>query len=59
MRTRLHSLVFRRLPGRPPTVMSYRIQGLALDNRMFTLDEMACLDEMLQGYLDGSMDQHR
>ncbi len=35
------------------------IQGLALDNRMFTLDEMAGFDEMLQGYLDGSMDQHR
>ena len=35
------------------------IHGLAVDNGMFAPDDMAGFDEMLQGYLDGSLDQHR
>lgn len=35
------------------------IQTLAMDNRMFAPDDMAGFDEMLRGYLDGSLDQHR
>ncbi len=35
------------------------IQGLALDNRMFTLDEMGDFGQMLEGFLDGSMPEHR
>ena len=35
------------------------IHALAVDNAMFAPDAMAGLAEMLQGYLDGSLDQHR
>ncbi len=35
------------------------IQRLAVDNGMLALDEMAGFDEMLRGYLDGSIDNHR
>ncbi|MFN0280739.1 MAG: GNAT family N-acetyltransferase [Kineosporiaceae bacterium] len=35
------------------------IRALALDNAMFAPDDMAGFDEMLHGYLDGSLDQHR
>lgn len=35
------------------------IHALAVDNAMFAPDDMAGFAEMLQGYLDGSLDQHR
>lgn len=35
------------------------INALAVDNGMFAPDDMAGFDEMLRGYLDGSLDQHR
>lgn len=35
------------------------IRALAMDNGMFAPDDMADVDEMLRGYLDGSMDGHR
>ena len=36
-----------------------QIHALAVDNGMFPNDEMAGFDQMFQGYLDGSLDQHR
>ncbi len=35
------------------------IHALAVDNAMFAPDDMAGFAEMLQGYLDGSLEQHR
>jgi len=35
------------------------IQRLAVDNGMFVPGDLAGFDEMLRGYLDGSLDQHR
>ena len=35
------------------------IRALAVDNAMFAPNDMAGFDEMLHGYLDGSLDQHR
>ena len=35
------------------------IHALAVDNAMLAPDDLAGFDEMLQGYLDGSLDQHR
>ena len=35
------------------------IQALAVDNGMFAPDDMAGFDEMLRGYLDGSIDRHQ
>lgn len=35
------------------------IHALALDNAMFAPDDMAGFAELLQGYLDGSLDRHR
>lgn len=35
------------------------IHALAVDNAMFAPDDIAGFAEMLQGYLDGSLDRHR
>lgn len=35
------------------------ICGLAVDNGMFAPDDLGEFEEMLQGYLDGSLDTHR
>ncbi len=53
------------LTGAPPAVRPANtrdvaaIHGLAVDNGMFPPDDMAGFDDMLRGYLDGSLDQHR
>ncbi|MEM7323379.1 MAG: N-acetyltransferase [Actinomycetota bacterium] len=36
-----------------------QIKRLALDNNMFEPDEMGVFDEMLSGFFDGSLDDHR
>lgn len=35
------------------------IHALAVDNALFAPDDLAGFDEMLQGYLDGSLEEHR